>query len=82
MEEGGARTPQVKVPAARYYPKSDGPGACRNLLNVDPFDWEHLGSGYGSSDGFTDEMHDAADRLEDEGWLVPADAEQIRADLN
>jgi hypothetical protein len=78
---GGARTPQLLVPSATYDPKSDGPGACRNLLHTEEFDWARLESVHGSYSEYADALNEAAGRLERDRWLVPEDGAQIRAEL-
>jgi hypothetical protein len=75
---GGVRSPQMEVPIGTYSPKSPGPGACGNLLHVEPFGWSRLEASYGSFSNYREQLTDAVDRLENQGWLVPADAEQIR----
>lgn len=78
---GGVRTPDLEVPRATYSPKSGGPGACGNLLHTEPFGWARLESVYGSYREYADRLLGAVDRLQKEGWLVPADAESVRREI-
>jgi hypothetical protein len=78
---GGVRTPELEAPRATYFPKTGGPGACGNLLHAEPFEWARLESEYGSFAGYAGRMASVLDRLEREGWLVPADADAVREGL-
>jgi hypothetical protein len=76
---GGVRTPQLDVASWTYVPKSEGPGACGNLLHTVPVVSRAIESTHGGAEGYRQAFLEAVERLEAEGWLVPADAAEMRA---
>jgi hypothetical protein len=74
---GGIRSPQLDVPAARY--RGMTPGMC--LLGLkEPFDQAKLTELYGDHATYARRVADRADELVAGGWLLPAQAEAIKAD--
>jgi hypothetical protein len=78
---GGVRTPYVDVPIATYTTSSPGPGTCAEMGHVVPFDANRLRATYGSFDQYAAKVDASIRRLSSEGWLTPADARRVRAEL-
>jgi hypothetical protein len=75
---GGVRTPQVEAASLTYVPKTEGPGACGNLLHTVPVIPRAIEATFGDAESYRRTFIEAVDRLEEDGWLVPADAEHLR----
>jgi hypothetical protein len=86
---GGVRTPYVDVPTATYFPGRLGapapgtapgtaPGPC--IMSKVPFDHAKLKSLYPTHADYVAKVNRDVDRLVKEGWLLPADAQQIKAE--
>jgi hypothetical protein len=80
---GGVRTPYVDVPTATYYPlratpRTPGNGECE--MTKAPFDHAKLKSLYPTHADYVAKVTRDADRLVAEGWLLPADADQIKTE--
>jgi hypothetical protein len=91
---GGIRSTYVDVPVANYYPHSSpaaeqryesGPILSAAMLgdllgSMKPFEDEKLRELYGSHREYVEQIVVRADELVDEGWLLSADAEAIKAE--
>jgi hypothetical protein len=77
---GGVRSPYLDVPVATYHAKTPGPGVCRNLLNIERFDWTKLESLYGSHAAYAAKLAESVERIVQQRFLTKADAERILRD--
>jgi Alpha/beta hydrolase domain len=74
---GGVRTTYVDVPTARYFPNEDRLG-CSSFGAQDLIPPEELESLYGNQRGYVNKIVRRVDDLRREGWLLPADAREVR----
>ena len=82
---GGVRTPYVDVPTATYFPRMGGPSGQEPPpsecgMSKTLFDHAKLKSLYPTHKDYVTKVSRDADRLVKEGWLLPADAQQIKRD--
>jgi Alpha/beta hydrolase domain len=77
---GGVRTTYIEVPTARYVAEAGSGLVCGRLLGggQEPFPRETLASLYKSHDDYVRKVTSLVQRLEQEGWLLPADARAVR----
>jgi hypothetical protein len=79
---GGVRSPAVDVPIATYYdtnlPLPGDRGFCSNTTvgHVEPFSKAKLQQLYPNHADYVRKVRQSAMRLEREGWLLPADADE------
>ncbi len=78
---GGFRSVYVDVPAANYFTSSPGPGVCREMGYVNPWNWAKLDQIYGSFKNYATKAEQSIDRLVRERWLTPGDARRAKEDL-
>ncbi len=78
---GGIRNPYVDVPVATYTTTTPGPGTCRELGEVLPFNWQKLEQMYGSYANFSAKFNQAVDKMVKEGFLTESDAKRMRASV-
>ncbi len=78
---GGVRSVYMDVPAANYAMTSPGPGTCREMGHIDPFNWARLESIYGNFKSYAAKVEQTIDRLVKERWLTEGDARRARAEL-
>jgi hypothetical protein len=81
-DAGGVRSPAVDVPIATYYdtnvPLPGDRGFCSNSTvgHVEPFSAAKLQQLYPNHADYVRQVRQSAMRLEREGWLLPADADE------
>jgi hypothetical protein len=78
---GGVRSPWVDVPAATFYPNMKGAANCVDIGYWVPFSWQRLEATYGNYENYSRKFLAAVDRLAKERWVVPSDAEKIKAEF-
>ena len=77
---GGIRTPYVDAPAARLSGEfNDGNSTCRLGGTTELFDAATMASRYVDRQGYLEAVAEAADRAVSDGFLLPPDADRIRA---
>jgi len=77
---GGIRTPHVDVPIATLSGEGQfGEAFCLLFGTTVPFDEEKLAALYPARADYVDAFLEATDRAVDEGFILPADAELLRA---
>jgi hypothetical protein len=77
---GGIRTPYVDAPAARLSGEfNDGNPVCRLGGTTELFGAATMATLYVDRQGYIDAVAEAADQAVDAGFLLPPDAERIRA---
>ncbi len=74
---GGARTPYVDVPTARWVGAKSGPFVCLFHGYKFPFDAVRLRQLYGSHAGYVKAVRASVKALVVERWLTPSDGERI-----
>ena len=74
---GGVRTPQVDVPVATL--SGTGAGDCALYGTTTPFDAATSAALYPSHSAFVDAWDAATDRSASAGFLLPADADHLKA---
>jgi hypothetical protein len=79
--KGGVRSVYMEVPAANYFVTSPGPGTCREMGHIDPFNWSRLESLYGNYKNYASKVEQTVNRLVKERWLTEADARRAKEDL-
>jgi hypothetical protein len=91
---GGIRSTYVDVPIASYYPHStpavdvayeSGPIRSAAMMGdllgaMEPFDHDKLVNLYGTHQRYVERVSIRVDELVDEGWLLAAGAEAVKAD--
>jgi hypothetical protein len=78
--QGGVRSPYVDAPAAILSGEGQsGPGVCYILGTTDLFDATSMASLYVDKAGYAQAVSDAADNAVTKGFLLPFDAERIKA---
>jgi hypothetical protein len=77
---GGVRTTYTEVPTARYLAENSGGGVCDRFGGQDPFSPETLASLYKSDDAYMRRVNRLAEKLQRDGWLLPADARAVRTE--
>jgi hypothetical protein len=78
---GGIRSPWVDVPVGTFHPNASGPGTCSDIGYWQPFSWPQLEAIYGNYQNYARKFLAEVDRLVNERWILPVDAENIRAEL-
>jgi hypothetical protein len=78
---GGVRTPFLEVPTATYFPEGimDTDKGVKCTMSKQPFDHAQLQKLYPTHAAYVQKVDRSADRLVKEGWLLPEDAQQIKA---
>jgi len=86
-ELGGVRSTHLDVPTARYFTNVAAPGGNTTLCNnphglqaQQRFSPDELGSLYRNHGGYVSRVFRLVDDLDRDGWLLPADAQEIRAE--
>ena len=79
---GGVRSSYLDVPIARYFANAPalGGSACSLDGAQERFSPDQLASLYGNHDGYVDGVVRRVNNLERDGWLLPADARELRAE--
>ena len=77
---GGVRSSYLDVPTARYFANASAPGsnACRLDGAQERFSPEERASLYGDHGSYVNRVDSRVNELERAGWLLPADAEEVR----
>ena len=77
---GGVRSSYLDVPIARYFANApaSGGGACRLDGAQEHFSPGELALLYENHDGYVREVVRRVSELEQDGWLLPADARELR----
>jgi hypothetical protein len=78
---GGVRSPWVDVPSGTFYPGMKGPANCADIGYWVPFGWRRLEAVYGNYENYSKKFLAAVDRLVKDRWVVPADAEKVKAEF-
>jgi hypothetical protein len=77
---GGARTPYLDVPIARYHTESKGETFCPELGRTEPLGWARLVSLHGTPQNYAAKVAQSVDRLVKERWLTESDGRRIKAE--
>jgi Alpha/beta hydrolase domain len=79
---GGVRTTYTDVATARYFPNEPAPGgSCDPTFGAqERFSAEQLTSLYSNHGGYVSRVAHRVQELEQDGWLLPADAHAVRQD--
>jgi hypothetical protein len=77
---GGVRSSYLDAPTARFFQNEAKPGGsfCAQLGAQEPFSPEKLAALYGDHDGYLRKAVSSLNALEQDGWILPADAEDLR----
>jgi hypothetical protein len=80
---GGVRCVQLDVPHTTYRPnpiKADGKPSYLTVGTDEPFDPSKLRALYRDPAGYFERFNHRLDELIDQGWLLAADAEEMRSE--
>jgi hypothetical protein len=75
--KGGVRSTALDVPIARHFPVNPGAPICIAMGAQENFPQEKLKELYGASAIYADRVARRAQELVLEGWLLPADAQEV-----
>ncbi len=80
---GGIRLPQLEAPVATLSGEpGGGPGFCSLFGTTTAFDAARLSSLYPSHQGFVTAFSKATDKVQRDGFLLPADAKEAKAEAS
>jgi hypothetical protein len=80
---GGIRLPQLEAPVATLSGEpGGGPGFCSLFGFTTAFDAARLSSLYPTHQDYVNAFSKAADKLQREGFLLPADAKEAKAEAS
>src|SRR5205807_10484609 len=80
---GGTRLPQLEAPVPTLSGEpGGGPGFCSLFGTTTAFDAGRLSSLYPSHQGFVTAFSKATDRMQRDGFLLPADAKEAKAEAS
>ena len=78
--KGGVRSPYLEVPIATYYASREGRGLCTLFGYEVPFNSSLLKKLYPTHAEYVSKVNRSTDKLFKQGWLLKADAQQIKTD--
>jgi len=79
--KGGVRNPWVDVPVATYFVTSPGPGSCRELPRIAPFDPAKRASLYGSQKNYLTQVNQDVAKLAKERYFTESDSKKMKTNL-
>jgi hypothetical protein len=79
--KGGVRNGYVDVPNEAYATGSPGPGTCRELGHVTPFDAAKITSMYGDAAKYKSQASKAVDRSVSDRFFTKADGARMKAEI-
>ncbi|MEW2398010.1 alpha/beta hydrolase domain-containing protein [Streptomyces sp. NPDC046862] len=81
---GGVRSTYSDLPTARYFANTTDQrySICTSAGAQEPLSAKELKQLYGGKEAYVKKVGRQADRLERQGWLLPADADEIRSEAD
>jgi len=79
--KGGVRNPWVDAPVATYTTASPGPGTCRELGTIKPFDAARVAKLYPTAKDYDSKVSASADKAVKEKYFTGAAGRKMKAEL-